>query len=116
MLLEAGPDIINFDAYAYMDTFLLYKDDIIRFLEQDGIVAWGIIPTSNSMKNESVEGLFAKLKEGLGRLHQWGVDPELLAQKSILTPACGMGTMPPEEAKRGLDLLSRLSNKCRALP
>lgn len=115
MLLEAGPDIINFDAYEYMDYFLLYKDDIIRFLEQDGIVAWGIIPTSNSMKNESVEDLFAKLKEGLSRLHQWGVDSELLAQRSILTPACGMGTMPPEEAKRGLDLLSRLSKKCRAL-
>ncbi|MCP4669241.1 MAG: hypothetical protein GY849_23150, partial [Deltaproteobacteria bacterium] len=41
MLLEAGPDIINFDAFGYMDYFLLYKDDIIRFLDQDGIVAWG---------------------------------------------------------------------------
>jgi methionine synthase II (cobalamin-independent) len=116
MLLEAGPDIINFDAYAYLDTFLLYRDDIIRFLEQDGIIAWGIIPTSDAIAKESVEGLLARLKEGLGRLHQWGIDPERLAQRSILTPACGMGTMPPEEAKRGLDLLSSLSNKCRALP
>jgi methionine synthase II (cobalamin-independent) len=116
MLLEAGPDIINFDAYEYMEHFLLYKDDIIRFLEQGGIIAWGIIPTSNSTEKESVEGLFAKLKEGLGRLHEWGVDPELLAQRSILTPACGMGTMPLEDAKRGLDLLSRLSQKCRGLP
>jgi hypothetical protein len=115
MLLEAGPDIINFDAYAYMEYFLLYKNDIIRFLKNDGIVAWGIIPTSNSMENKSLEGLFAKLQEGLGRLHQWGVDSELLAQRSILTPACGMGTMLPQEAKRGLDLLSRLSNKCRTL-
>ena len=116
MLLDTGPDIINFDAYEYMEHFQLYKDDIIRFLEQDGIVAWGIIPTSNSTEDESVESLFTKLKEGVDRLHKWGVDPELLAQRSILTPACGMGTMTSEEAIRGLDLLSKLSKKCRSLP
>ena len=46
MLLEAGPDIINFDAFEYMETFLLYRDEITRFLANGGSIAWGIVPTS----------------------------------------------------------------------
>jgi hypothetical protein len=113
MIIEAGPDIINFDAFEYMDYFLLYPDDIVRFLKEGGIIAWGIIPTANFTGEETVEGLFSKLQEGLSRIHQWGIDPDILAERSILTPACGMGTMEPEHARNGMELLSQLSQKCR---
>ena len=76
-------------------------------------VAWGIVPTHGFSGNESVDGLFSKLEEGLGRVHEWEVDSEMLAKRSVLTPACGMGTMDPATAKKGLDLLSRLSKKCK---
>ena len=112
MLIEAGPDIINFDAFDYMDHFLLYPDDIARFLKGGGTIAWGIVPTSGFSGKESVDGLFSKLEEGLGCIHKWGINPEMIAERSILTPACGMGTMAPETAKKGMDLLSRLSVKC----
>ena len=113
MIIEAGPDIINFDAFDYMDYFLLYPDDILRFLKAGGTVAWGIIPTLNFTGEDSIEGLSQRLENGLTRICQWGMDPGILAQKSILTPACGMGTMSPEEATRALDLLSRLPQGCR---
>ena len=113
MITEAGPDIISFDAFEYMDYFLLYPDHIARFLKKGGTVAWGIVPTSNFIGNESVEGLFNKLKEGLSRVYEWGVDPAVLSERSILTPACGMGTMTPEAAKKGADLLSGLAEKLR---
>ncbi len=111
MIIESCPDIISFDAFDYMDYFLLYPADIIKFIENGGNVAWGIIPTLNLKRNESAENLFSKLKEGLKRVHQWGIDPEILAQRSILTPACGMGTIRPEAAKKCLDLLSALHHK-----
>lgn len=112
MIIEAGPDIINFDASEYMDYFLLYPDDIVQFLKGGGIIAWGIIPTANFTGEETVEKLFSRLQEGLNRIHQWGIDPETLAEKSILTPACGMGTMTPQHAKKGMELLDQLSQKC----
>ena len=115
MIIETRPDIISFDAFEYMDYFLLYPDDIIKFIEKGGSVAWGIVPTSNFSENESAENLFLKLEEGLNRVHQWGIDPEILAQSSILTPACGMGTMKSEAAKKGLNLLSMLSKKCSSI-
>jgi len=113
MLLEAGPDIINFDAFEYMDHFLLYEDDIVRFIEAGGAIAWGIVPTSGFKGDESVDDLLLRLEKGLKRISQWGVDADLIAQRSILTPACGMGTMTPDAAGAAMGLLSRLSLRCR---
>ncbi|HUU81446.1 MAG TPA: methionine synthase, partial [Acidobacteriota bacterium] len=113
MIMEAGPDIISFDAFDYMDYLLLYRDDIVLFIKQGGIVAWGIIPTASFTGKESVESLSTKLDEGFRRIYQWGIGPEMLAERSILTPACGMGTMSPEAATRVLDLLSLLSHDFR---
>jgi hypothetical protein len=115
MIVDAGPDIINFDAFEFMGHFLLYPDEIVRFFDGGGTVAWGIIPTSAFSGRESVDGLISKLQEGLGRVHDWGIDSKMLAEKSILTPACGMGTMDPQSAKQGMDLLSRLSGKLKEM-
>jgi len=113
MLLEAGPDIINFDAFDYMDHFLLYEDDIVRFIEVGGAIAWGIVPTSGFRGDESVDDLLLRLEKGLKRISQWGVNADLIAQRSILTPACGMGTMTPDAAWAAMGLLSRLCRRCR---
>ena len=111
MVLEAGPDIINFDAFGYMEYFLLYSDDIVEFLKGGGTIAWGIIPTADFTGKESVVDLASKLEDGLRRVHEWGIGPRLLAERSMLTPACGMGTMAPDAAKTSMDLLTRLSSK-----
>ena len=113
MLLEAGPDIINFDASDYMEHFLLYRKELVRFIQKGGTIAWGIVPTSNLTGDESVERLSEKLRQGLGRVKQWGITPSELAERSMLTPACGMGTMRPNLAKKCMELLSNL---CHCLP
>lgn len=115
MLLDAGPDIINFDAFSYMDYFLLYSKEILRFLKNGGAIAWGVVPTAAFTGEESVEGLVLKLREGLDHLSQWGVEPGAVKAASLLTPACGMGTMDLEAAEKAITLLSRLSRRCREL-
>jgi hypothetical protein len=45
LVLESGADIVNFDAYAYFDRFILYGDPIKDFLAAGGLLAWGIVPT-----------------------------------------------------------------------
>ncbi len=113
MVLETGLDIINFDAVEYMDHFLLYKDPVVRFIEGGGVIAWGIIPTADFTGEESVDTLSSRLKEGLMHVHQWGLDLDQVARRSILTPSCGMGTMARDAATSAMNLLSRLSEKCR---
>jgi methionine synthase II (cobalamin-independent) len=113
MVLETGPDIVNFDAVEFMDHFLLYKEDVVRFIQGGGIIAWGIIPTAGFTGEESVDGLFSKLKKGFMVVREWGLNPDQVARQSLLTPACGMGTMAQDAATTAMNLLSRLSERCR---
>jgi len=114
MIMEAGPDIINFDAYGYMDTFLLYPGEIQQFFRGGGVIAWGIVPTDDFTGEVSLEGLHGKLEKGLNQLYKWGLTPETVIGHSILTTACGMGTMEQSQADKALNLLSFLSKKCSA--
>ncbi len=109
MILEAGPDIVNFDAFGYLDYFLLYPKEVSRFIRDGGIVAWGIVPTLEFTGKETLESLASRLQEGVDRFYEWGLDPETVKRRSLLTPACGLGTMDQASADRALDLLSRLS-------
>jgi methionine synthase II (cobalamin-independent) len=111
MIIESGPDIINFDAYGYLDTFLLYPGPLLQFLSEGGAIAWGIVPTADFTGEQSIENLLNRLQEGLTRLKEWGLDTDKIARSSILTPACGMGTMENGLAERVLVLLSELSKK-----
>jgi methionine synthase II (cobalamin-independent) len=115
MIMEAGPDIINFDAFDYMDFFLLYPDQISRFLQGGGIIAWGAVPTSAYTGRESLEDIFLRLEQGLNRAYELGLDKEQIIRNSILTPSCGMGSMDETSTLRILDLLSALSDKCEDL-
>lgn len=112
MIIESGPDIVNFDAYSYMEYFLLYPEEISRFLNQGGAIAWGIVPTADFSGQETVDDLFEKLKQGLNTIQGWGLPSEILARQSILTPACGMGSMEQPASEKVLDLLASLSERC----
>jgi hypothetical protein len=113
MIAEAGPDIISFDAFSYMEHFLLFPKAISRFIRGGGAIAWGMVPTFGYTGAESVEGLLARLQEGLEKLYHWGLDPMEVATRSMITPACGMGTMDPAAASKVQEMLPLLSKMCR---
>jgi protein involved in ribonucleotide reduction len=109
MIFEAGPDIVSFDAFSYLDYFFLYPAELRRFIETGGAIAWGIVPTFGFTGRETLDDLSSRLQEGLAKLRTLGLDPDRLARQSLLTPACGMGTMEPAASERVLDLLRGLS-------
>jgi hypothetical protein len=109
MIIETGVDIVNFDASDYMDYFLLYKNEIIKFLENGGTVAWGVVPTTSFTGEETLDGLKMQLEKGLNTFYEWGIDQYTVAERSIITPACGVGAIDPNKAERILELLSGLS-------
>ena len=113
MIVEAGPDILSFDAFSYLDYLFLYAGELRRFIETGGAVAWGIVPTFGFTGRETVDDLSGRLQEGLSRLQAMGLDPTRVSRQSLLTPACGMGTMEPAAAERVLTLLKGLSERHR---
>lgn len=113
MIAAAGPDIISFDAFGYMDYFLLYPKELTSFMRNGGAVAWGIVPTAEFTGKETVEELFSRLEKGLNRFVEWGLDLSRLAGRTLLTPSCGMGSLTPSAADTIQELLAALAARCR---
>lgn len=109
LVLAAGPDILSFDAWGYMEHFLLYSPQILQFLEKGGALAWGIVPTDASLEEADLAGLTRRLEAGFQSLCRLGVDHDTLRRRSLITPSCGMGTLPLPLSRRCLKLLSALS-------
>jgi len=106
---SAGIDIINFDAFNFQERFVLYADNLNRFLKKGGIICWGIVPTQEFNANQGPELLAQKIKFGLDMLVKKGIDRQLLLERLLISPACGLGTLDVQDVEGILSLLNRPS-------
>lgn len=109
ILIDSGVDIISFDAYEFSDTIAYYPEQIKKFLENGGVLAWGIVPTSVKINEETPETLLEKLKAGVKNLANKGVSENLIWEKCLLTPSCGTGSLPVELSEKVFQTLSGVS-------
>ncbi|MDD5595473.1 MAG: methionine synthase [Candidatus Omnitrophica bacterium] len=102
-----GIDIINFDAFSFLDKFVLYADNLKGFIKRGGMICWGIVPTQEFSGRESPEFLAEKLENGLSVLEKKGLDKDLLRERLLISPSCGLGTLNTEKATQIFHLLSK---------
>lgn len=114
ILMETKVDIINFDAYEYFQGMTLYIDELKNFLKRGGVLAWGIVPTSQQIENEDSQSLHANFTGKVDDLVKRGISRKLLLGQCLITPSCGMGTMKIHQAERVLTLLSEVSELARS--
>ena len=115
MLMESKVDIVSFDAYEFMDKYLMYWREIKVFLDRGGYLAWGIVPTSPKITGVSLNDLVKKLEEGIQFLVNKGLSKTLIKERSIITPSCGTGTLTIDEAERVMSLTNELSMAMKIL-
>jgi methionine synthase II (cobalamin-independent) len=113
LLLSLDIDILNFDAYGFGDSLLLYPQEIKAFLDKGKILAWGIVPTADYTGSEKAQDLMERLTSLLKNLAGQGLDQDRLYAQAMITPACGMGTLPENTARKLLALLSETSLMAR---
>lgn len=114
LLLETSVDVISFDAYNYAENLALFADDVKRFLNRGGALAWGIVPTvEEQIASETADSLVARLDAAVGLLAKKGVDRDLLYERALITPACGLGPVSPGAAERALALTREISDRVR---
>jgi methionine synthase II (cobalamin-independent) len=115
IVLNSAADILSFDAYAFFEQFAIYREAIRRFLRRGGVIAWGLVPTlsPDDLERENVESLFAQWSAKSSQVVAMGIDRTQLETQSLITPACGMGTLSEELALKGLRLTRELSNRIR---
>jgi len=119
VLLDTSVEILNLDAYGYLENLALYPAELSAFLERGGVIAWGIVPNNDEIFEVEAETLVQRLWEGLWQIEQKAaargvvLDRAQLAAQSLVTPSCGLGSTTPEVAERALQLLPEVVERLR---
>ncbi len=111
--METGADIVNFDAYQYGETIAMYPDAVQAHLERGGLLAWGVVPTSAAVCEETAASLAARLEQLVDKLASTGIDKQLILEHAVITPSCGTGSLEPDNAVQVLDLVQPVSELMR---
>ena len=109
ILIDAGVDIINFDAYEYGETIALYPEQVKGFLEKGGVLSFGIVPTSDKILSETPESMVKKLNQCMDHLASKGISRSLIFDRCLLTPSCGTGSLSVEVAEKVMNDLAEVS-------
>ena len=113
--IDAGADIVNFDAFDFGESIALYPAAVKRHLESGKVLAWGIVPTnSQKVREQTLERLLTKFDVLVDNLAQKaGIDRDLILRQALVTPSCGTGSIPVEDAERVYMLLGQVSSALR---
>jgi methionine synthase II (cobalamin-independent) len=111
LLARTKIDIIAFDAYFFGDKVSLYPEQISAFLDSGGILAWGIVPTSDPEELKKIDtGILERKINQLTNLYvEKGFPEDKVRENIMLTPSCGMGSLGEEDAATVLRLLSEMT-------
>jgi len=120
VLLGTQVDILNLDAYGYLENLALYPDELRQFLDRGGVIAWGIVPSNEEINSVTPGGIANQLREGIALICEKAaargvtISPEEFESCSLITPACGLGPTTPEIADKVLQVLVETAEILRA--
>jgi hypothetical protein len=113
LLLTTSVDMLSFDAHSYAVHLALYPEEIAAFLDRGGTLAWGITPNTPAALNETVESLTGRFLAAVDLLVKKGMHVDDILQSSLITPACGLGSLTEDLAERILLLTTGVSQAMR---
>jgi hypothetical protein len=114
LLLATSVDILSLDAYEYAGALALYPEEVKAFLERGGIIAWGIVPASDEVHEETVESLLERLHQAMNLLVQKGIPLDDLLESALVSPSDGTGSLSLETSTRVFELTIGVSQALRA--
>ncbi|MBI3353641.1 MAG: methionine synthase [Nitrospirae bacterium] len=104
-------DIINFDAYIYTKSIAIYPNELNNFLKKGGMLAWGIVPTSEAIRRESADSLYNKMTNDIKQLIAKSFSEELISRQCLVTPSCGAGSMNEDDARAVFRILKEIGGR-----
>jgi hypothetical protein len=112
VLLATKVDILNIDAYGFIENLALYPAEVREFLDRGGSLCWGLIPNNEQIYNETAQGLAERLRSGIKLICQRAasrgvtIRADEFASRSLVAPACGLGSTSVEIADRVFEVLA----------
>lgn len=111
-LLGLDLDIVSLDIYTNAEIFSSYASSIKRFIEKDGVLVWGIVPTGvEFFEKENMDSLIAQLVGVWQILGKKGIDIDHLLTRSLLSPATCCLVNPDKEktVEKAFEFVNQLS-------
>jgi len=112
VLLDTKVDILNLDAYNFIENLALYPVELREFLDRGGAVCWGLIPNNNHIFHETSLLLADRLRNGIRLICEKAakrgvtIRADEFASRSLIAPACGLGSATVEIADRAFEVLA----------
>jgi len=116
VLLGTKVDILNLDAYGFIENLALYPAELRAYLDRGGNICWGIIPNNEQIFSETPLGLADRLRNGIKLIVEKAaargvtINAEEFASRSLIAPACGLGSTSIEVADRVFEVLAETGN------
>ncbi len=108
VLLRCNTDIINYDAFNFLETIFYFREDLASFLAKGGQVSPGIVPTSEAVLTTSTQDILSLWNTFNGRMDE--VHPKGDRSGRLVTTSCGLGSLTGHEARRAMELLKEFAS------
>jgi hypothetical protein len=115
-LLNLDLEVLSLDVYTNAEIFSSYAAAIKRFLDRDGVIVWGIVPTGfEAFAREEISALIQRIENVWKILLSKGIDRERLIARSMLSPATCCLVNPDRErtVERAFAAVKRMSERLR---
>jgi hypothetical protein len=116
-LLNLDLEVLSLDVYTNAEIFASYTAAIKRFLDRDGVIVWGIVPTGfEAFAQEEVPSLVQRLESIWKILWSKSIDREQLITQSMLSPATCCLVNPDKErtVERAFVTVKQMANLLKA--
>ncbi|MCK5350238.1 MAG: hypothetical protein KAJ25_12655 [Desulfobacula sp.] len=115
-LLGLDIDILSLDIYSNANIFAACTNSIKKFLDKDGILVWGIVPTGfETFEKENLDLLAFKLKHIWKALDRKGIPLDQILEQSMISPAtcCLVNQDREKTVEKAFQLTNALSENLR---
>jgi hypothetical protein len=115
-LLKLDMEVLSLDIYTNAEIFASYASSIRHFLDKDGVIVWGIVPTGfDEFAKEAIPSLIHRLETVWDVLCKKGIDKQHLLEKSLISPATCCLVNPDKEktVERAFETVGLLSRQLR---
>jgi hypothetical protein len=115
-LLNLDLDVLSLDVYTNAEIFASYAASIGKFLDREGVIVWGIVPTGfEAFRGEDIPAMIQRLEKVWQILGSKGIDREQMLARSMLSPATCCLINPDKErtVERAFASVQRISEMLR---
>ncbi|MDD1720035.1 MAG: hypothetical protein LUQ25_08250 [Methanoregulaceae archaeon] len=114
-VMSLRPSVVSLDAYANAPEFLLYRDDLVSYYEDGGVVAWGIVPADHRVfSTGTVDSLHEKYL-GIRKAVTEYVPEKVFDAQSLITPNCGIRFADEAGAAEIMGAAAEISRRVREI-